>query len=148
MGSVNRVAWMVWLAMRGEATLGDLALFYQAFATGQKLVRELLGHLGNIYYNALFLGDLFGFLDLEPMVLEPDHPIAFPFGTSDSHAVAVRFSDVGFRYPGSERLSLRNFNLEIPAGRIVAIVGGNGAGKSTLVNCLCGTLRNEAGSAS
>ncbi|HJT88167.1 MAG TPA: ATP-binding cassette domain-containing protein, partial [Bryobacteraceae bacterium] len=42
-----------------------------------------------------------------------------------------------FRYPGSERPVLDDFDLEIPAGRMVAVVGANGAGKSTLIKLLC-----------
>src|SRR5262249_42974595 len=42
-----------------------------------------------------------------------------------------------FHYPGSHRTALEHFNLEIPRGKIVAIVGANGAGKSTLIKLLC-----------
>ena len=58
--------WMVWRAGTGTATLGDVALFYQAFSQGQGITRSLMGHLGDIYTNSLFLGDLFEFLELEP----------------------------------------------------------------------------------
>jgi ATP-binding cassette subfamily B protein len=49
----------------------------------------------------------------------------------------IRFERVTFHYPGSQRVALQNFDLSIPAGGIVAIVGANGAGKSTLVKLLC-----------
>jgi len=48
----------------------------------------------------------------------------------------IRFEDVSFAYPGTERLVLRDVNLHLPAGTVVAIVGENGAGKSTLVKLL------------
>jgi ATP-binding cassette subfamily B protein len=44
---------------------------------------------------------------------------------------------VTFTYPGAERAALREFDLELPAGRITAVVGTNGAGKSTLVKLAC-----------
>ncbi|GAB4440019.1 MAG: hypothetical protein Kow0031_21950 [Anaerolineae bacterium] len=46
-------------------------------------------------------------------------------------------SDISFSYPGSNLTALKDFNLAIPAGQIVAIVGENGAGKSTLLKLLC-----------
>jgi ATP-binding cassette subfamily B protein len=49
----------------------------------------------------------------------------------------IRFEDVSFQYPGTERPVLRDVNLELPAGSVVALVGENGAGKSTLVKLLC-----------
>jgi ATP-binding cassette subfamily B protein len=130
------LAWMAWRALQGAATLGDLALFYQAFSQGQRLMRSLLASAGHIYYNVLFLGNLFAFLDLEAQVIDPPRPIAIAAG-AHPHGVAVRFRNVTFHYPGSERIALQGLDLAIPAGQIAAIVGANGAGKSTLIKLLC-----------
>jgi len=43
-------------------------------------------------------------------------------------------------------VALENITLSVRAGERVGLIGPNGSGKSTLVNCICGTLRNEAGS--
>jgi ATP-binding cassette subfamily B protein len=48
----------------------------------------------------------------------------------------VRFENVSFAYPGTERLVLENVSFTIPPGAVVAIVGENGAGKTTLVKLL------------
>ncbi|NTU84832.1 MAG: ABC transporter ATP-binding protein [Chloroflexales bacterium] len=127
------VAWMVWRVLQGLVTLGDLALFFQAFQRGQGLLRALLADAGQIYANSLFLGGLFAFLALKPEVADPPAPTTAPAPLREG----VTFRDVTFRYPGSGHDSLKSFNLTIPAGRIVAIVGANGAGKSTLVKLLC-----------
>lgn len=125
--------WMLWRALHGLNTLGDLALFYQAFSKGQGLMRSLLGSLGKIYTNTLFLGNLFAFLDLKPHIADP--PDALPVPTALKQG--VQFRNVTFSYPGSEKTALENFSLHIPAGKIVAIVGPNGAGKTTLLKLLC-----------
>lgn len=49
----------------------------------------------------------------------------------------IRFRDVRFAYPGTDQTVLENFNLTIPAGSSLAIVGKNGAGKTTLAKLLC-----------
>ena len=97
----------------------------------------LLGNIGHIYYNILFLGNLFEFLDLTSRVLDPPQARPAPASMPESKGLGVRFHDVTFCYPGSERMALQDFSLAIPAGQITAIVGTNGAGKSTLLKLLC-----------
>lgn len=53
----------------------------------------------------------------------------------DDENVAVRFEDVQFGY-NKDKPVLKNFNLTIPAGKKVALVGSTGSGKSTVVNLL------------
>jgi ATP-binding cassette subfamily B protein len=127
------MVWMIWRALRGLITLGDLALFYQAFQQGQLLLRSALQNTGQIYANLLFLGHLFEFLALKPQVIDPARPLQAP--SSLQHG--IRFDRVTFRYPGSDGCALRDFSFFIPAGRIAAVVGPNGAGKSTLIKLLC-----------
>jgi ATP-binding cassette subfamily B protein len=127
------MAWMIWRALRGGISLGQLALFYQAFNQGLGLVRSSLGNIGRIYSTSLFLGNLFEFLRLEPKVTNPPRAASAP----QTLARHIRFEHVTFRYPGSERVALRDFNLVVPAGQVVALVGPNGAGKSTLIKLLC-----------
>ena len=127
------LSWMVWKAVRGIVSLGDLALFYQAFHQGQQLMRSLLQNVGHLYSNSLFLGNLFEFLALQPKVVENHHPRSLPV----TRAPGIRFDHVKFRYQGSSHPTLDDFCLDIPAGQRVAIVGLNGAGKSTLIKLLC-----------
>jgi ATP-binding cassette subfamily B protein len=126
------MVWMVWQALQGNFTLGDLALLYAAFNQGQNLMRSLLQNLGQIYGNMLFLGNLFEFLALEPGIVDSSQA-----QTVQPPEEGLRFVDVTFRYPDSERTALQHFDLDIPAGKMVAIVGVNGAGKTTLLKLLC-----------
>ena len=135
------IAWMVGRLMQGLASLGDLALFYQVFSQGQRLLRTALGSVGEMYSNLLFLENLHEFLALCPRVTEPKHPVS-PLASAPG---TIRLENVSFRYPGSPRLALDGFDLTLPAGRIVAIVGENGAGKSTLLKLLCRFYDPEGG---
>ncbi len=131
-GSLLGLGWMLHRTLVGEAKLGDLLLCLQAFQQSQLLLRSLLEGAGKIYRSLLFVGNLEDFLHVEPAVssghAEADMPLA---GSS------VRLEAVGFTYPGGHHRALEGFNLEVPAGKIVALVGHNGAGKSTLIKLLC-----------
>ena len=50
---------------------------------------------------------------------------------------SIEFKDVSFQYPDGDELVLSHFNLVVPKGTNVAIVGETGAGKSTIVNLVC-----------
>src|SRR5439155_25163956 len=57
----------------------------------------------------------------------------------------IRFRDVTFTYPGGAGPVLDRFDVTIPAGSSLAIVGQNGAGKTTLAKLLCRLYDVEAG---
>ena len=116
------MVWMLRRAMMGVGTLGDLALFYQAFNQGQMLMQSLMSSTGQIYTNTLFLKDLFEFLDQEKLLHDPSNPVPVPAEVED----AIVFEEVTFSYPGTNQPALENFNLRIPAGKVVAVVGENG----------------------
>jgi ATP-binding cassette, subfamily B, bacterial len=127
------MGWMVWQVLQGRATLGELALFYQAFNQGQGLLRALLESAGQIFANTLFLGNLFDFLNLKSQIVDPSKPVPAPYPLRHG----IHFEDLTFSYPGAHRAILQDFNLTVSAGQIVSLVGANGAGKTTLLKLLC-----------
>lgn len=135
---------IAWRVVDGHATLGDLALFYGAFGRGQTLMRSLLSNAGQMISNSLYLNNLFTFLDLKPRILDPIEPQNAPANLR----YGISFQNITFAYPGSQRAALQDFNLDIPAGKVVAIVGANGAGKSTLLKLLCRLYDVNAGNIS
>jgi ATP-binding cassette subfamily B protein len=135
---------MVWMVVRvvgGVARLGDLALFYQALVRGQAALAGMLDSAGQVHEHGLYLRHLFHFLDQEPAVVAPAVPASVPARITSG----IRMKDVAFRYPGTDELVLDGLSLDIPAGRIVAVVGENGAGKTTLVKLLARLYDPEAG---
>jgi ATP-binding cassette subfamily B protein len=132
MGSLFGLGWMLMRTLRGAAGLGDLLLCFQVFQLSQLQLRALLEGAGRIYRSLLFVENLEEFLNLRPALL-PGHAEPAPLATRQS----IRFEQVSFTYPGGTHPALQNFDLEIPAGQVAAIVGPNGAGKSTLIKLLC-----------
>jgi ATP-binding cassette subfamily B protein len=131
--TVGALAWMLWRALHGHASLGDIALFQQAFQRGQGIIGGLLRSAGQVYANSLFLRNLFEFLDLKPGVQDPLRPVPVP----DPVTIGIQCRSLRFRYPGADRDLFAGLDLDIPAGSITAILGGNGAGKTTLIKLLC-----------
>ena len=123
---------MVWRAMQGLATIGDLGLLYRSFQQGQKLMRNLLQNAGKLYTNAMFLEHLFEFLAFEPTIQDPTEPREDPPVPTES----ITFDDVSFRYPETDAFVLEDFSLALPANKVIAVVGENGAGKTTLTKLL------------
>ena len=128
-------------AVISQITIGDVALTFQAAEQSRNRLSQLFGTIGLFYEHSLFAGNFFGFLDLVPDSVEGalsrkkqmgDQPLIVPRPTEEG----IEFRNVSFRYPGSERLVLKNLSFIIRPGERVAIVGENGAGKTTLVKLL------------
>ena len=72
-------------------------------------------------------------------------PSAAPRRADAMPAREIRFRDVTFGYPGGVHKVLDAFDLTIPAGTSLAIVGQNGAGKTTLAKLLCRLYDPQSG---
>lgn len=131
-GSLVGLGWMLHRTLAGAVKLGDLLLCFQAFQQCQVLLRSLLEGAGKIYKSLLFVENLDEFLKVQPVILSGSPGVA---GLPVQHS--IRFENVGFTYPGGFHRALDGFDLEIPKGKVVALVGHNGAGKSTLIKLIC-----------
>jgi len=112
-------------------SLGALVVAFQAQLLGLRQVRSLTDSGGRLLRAGLLVEDLRDFLSRDP---KPALPATATFpGTLRT---GIRLEGVEFRYPGADRPALEGIDLEIPAGRITALVGENGSGKTTLLRLL------------
>jgi ABC-type multidrug transport system fused ATPase/permease subunit len=72
-------------------------------------------------------------------------PVRRAVAAAAGAAPVVRFTDVVFAYPGSDRRVLDGLTVTLRAGETVAVVGANGAGKTTFVKLLAGLYRPDSG---
>jgi ATP-binding cassette subfamily B protein/ATP-binding cassette subfamily C protein len=121
-------------AARAEISLGDLTLYLAVFRQGQSSVQTVLGAVGAMYEDALFMSNLATYLAIPAGGEAPRRrpPASPPRG----HPLEVRFDGVSFRYPGRDDWALREVSLTLRPGEKLGLVGENGAGKSTLVKLL------------
>jgi ATP-binding cassette subfamily B protein len=119
-------------AVRGEISIGTLTFLAASFGRGRDVIQNILLSASNVYEQALYLRDLFVFLEMRPTIESAPNARPVP------HKIASGFvfENVGFRYPGSERWAVRNVDLILRPGERVALVGENGAGKTTITKLL------------
>ncbi len=117
----------------GIFTLGDYSLYTSALNNVSNGVSSLITTTSSIYEGALFIDNMIIFMaekkHIVPILTEPRH-VARHTGHT------VEFRHVSFRYPGTERMVLRDINFRLDAGETCVLVGLNGAGKTTLIKLL------------
>lgn len=116
----------------GHISFGQMAasMFYVFMFLGPL---QELGDLFERYINGVASAQrIFLLLDTQPEIRDAEHPMPLPQVRGD-----VEFRDVVFSYhPDGENPVIRNLNLRVKAGEVLAIVGPTGHGKSTLVQLL------------
>jgi len=125
-------AWIVWRAVGGEISLGDMTLYLSISRQSQGMFEAIFYGLGDLYENGLFMSNLFAFLALQPQMVITATPRVVP----RQFQKGIEFRNVSFRYDGHTTYALRNINLHIRPGEKIALVGRNGAGKTTLIKLL------------
>jgi ATP-binding cassette subfamily B protein len=130
LGAVNVV--IVWyggyLNLRGRASIGDIMAF-------QWYTLQLLNPVWNIVNSFSELQRVLAALERVFEVLswecdKPDRPDAID---APAETREIRFDDVEFEYREG-RPVVRDFNVTVPGGSVVALVGRSGAGKTTITD--------------
>jgi ATP-binding cassette subfamily B protein len=119
-------------AVKGDITIGTLTFLAASFGRGRDVIQNILLSASNVAEQALYLRDLFVFLDMRPTIESPPNARPVPAKIQSGFV----FDDVGFRYPDTERWAIRNVNFALRPGERVALVGENGAGKTTITKLL------------
>ena len=126
---------VLWLGglevVAGRITIGALVAFQIYLAL---LIWPLiaLGWVVNLYQRgAASMGRINKILSTQPDVRAPERPTSLTTARG-----AIEFRNVSFRYPGTDRLVLRDISFVTEPGETVAIVGPTGSGKTTLVSLI------------
>jgi ATP-binding cassette subfamily B protein len=117
--------------VNGQITVGEFVAFYGYVQVLVGPVRMLGIALGMAQRAVASGARVFEVLDRQPHMTVPEGAPELPAG--DGH---VELSGVSFAYEGTEEPVLDGIDLDVPAGRTIAVVGGTGSGKSTLVSLL------------
>ena len=118
---------------RRKFQVGDYSLYTGALNSISNGVASLISTTATIYEGTLFINNLISFMDEQPTVVPL---LNEPKSIKRHMGHTIKFNDVCFCYPGTDKLVLDHINLQIDAGDTVVIVGLNGAGKTTLIKLL------------
>jgi subfamily B ATP-binding cassette protein MsbA len=124
------IFWGGWQGVHGTLTFGHFMGFMTAALLIYQPVKALASLNNSLLEGTVAAGRVFSILDRADAVAEaPDaRPIVSKGGS-------VRFENVSFSY-GPDAQVVKDFTLDIPAGKRIALVGPSGGGKSTVLNLL------------
>lgn len=108
----------------------DLITFVLIIGYISNPVKRITKLIGQIQHSLAAAERIFSLLDEQPSVQEPSDPIILPKLNGE-----IEFKNVCFNY-GQPPDVLKDINLRVEPGQIIALVGPSGAGKSSLVNLL------------
>ncbi len=134
------LGYMTYLALNGKMTIGNFMFYVVAISGFAQWMQELMRDYTELKLAARYVDEYRDFMDLEDAYIPPK-PAALPMGKQ----LAIRFNNVDFAYPGTDKTVFNQLNLTIPAGQKLAVVGVNGAGKTSLIKLLTGLYRPTAG---
>lgn len=114
-----------------EVTMGDFAATFNGATSISTSVFALTSHIAiNVRENGLYVEKFRRFMNAKEKMISGTKTTVF------ENPPVIKFENVSFKYPGTEKYVLRNINLEISPYKKIAFVGYNGAGKTTLTNLL------------
>ena len=133
-GTVLALAY-VFVAAKGIAgsiNPGGVVLVIGAFTSVAGTLGTISSTFVAVDQHTTFLDDFFSFLAIDPLLPVPEKPGIIPPAPIEG----IEFNNIGFTYPGGTEPAVKDLNLKIRKGELLALVGENGAGKSTLIKLL------------
>ena len=122
------------LALKGVISVGDIVLFQSMFSSISNAVSAIVNSMPQIYSGIESVDSISELMNVDDVEINMGKPVL------SSVQGNVTFKDVSYRYPNTEQLVVKDFNLEVKQGECIAIVGPSGSGKSTLINMIIGFL--------
>lgn len=123
--------------MKQEISVGAFAAVINSIGMMYAIIEEIVcRHLGSFAKN---LGSIQNYLNFMASPEEKGEILEIP------RKGKVNLSNISFRYPNSENMTLKDINLVLKQGETLAVVGENGSGKSTLVRLIAGLYHPTEG---
>ncbi|MBQ9756344.1 MAG: ABC transporter ATP-binding protein [Clostridia bacterium] len=127
------------LALNGIIKVGDIVLYQSMFTQISGYVSTLVNCVPQIGSGAEALSSISEIMNAKDVEIV----------TGKSHVKDIEgrvdFKNLSYRYPNSEDMVVKNFNLKVEKGECIAVVGSSGSGKTTLMNLIIGFMMPSDG---
>ncbi len=133
---IGLLALCITLLLKGNITVGGFSVVILLVQQVKERTELLIRSISGIGSSLVHIQAGYEFFELPEETEE---------GEAADQAESVSCDHVCYRYPKSESEVLKNINVELRKGEMVAVVGENGAGKSTLAKLLLGLLEPTEG---
>lgn len=134
-------AYLCYLALNDKVSIGEVLMYISA-------IEVLIGRLSSVIYSVAEISNCNKYVcDYRKFMEIKDQDD----GTREINPedfkgnITIKFDNVSFKYPKSDKYALRNFSCEIKPNEKIAVVGLNGAGKSTFIKLLIRLYRPSEG---
>lgn len=134
------LARVVWRAIRGSLTLGDVGVFGGATVRLRGFIERAIQRASGAFEQALYVNYYREFMAVPA---ESHRPA--PAQPAPAFQGRIEADGVTFTYPGADRPTLTNISFAIEPGETIALVGESGAGKTSLVKLLTGLYIPQEG---
>lgn len=135
---------IVWFGSRlvgsGQMLIGNMVAFLTyagLLMTGIMLLAQVLSFMPR---GQIAAERIMAVLNHKSSINDDEHPESI-----SNDPIQLTFDQVDFRYPGAEKLALKDLSFEMNAGETLAIIGGTGAGKTSLANLMVRLYDIESG---
>lgn len=127
------VGLIIYIALYRAAENGTTSGAFISYVTAMLMLLPPMKHLADV--NSQLQR---GVVAAESVFTLVDTPGEEDIGTADPVEIQgdICFTNVGFKYSGTDKVVLNDINLVIPAGKTFALVGPSGSGKTTIANLL------------
>lgn len=124
------VGFGAWQIMQDNLTVGQIVAFLAYLRLLQNPIRQFGRIINSFQQSAAAFERITEVMEIQPKIVDRQDAVVLATVRGN-----IRFADVSFAYQDGPPV-LEGFNLEIPSGKMIAIVGSSGAGKSTLTYLL------------
>lgn len=114
----------------GKILLGQMNTYTRSISNVKSSLQGFLSQLNSMYQSVLYISQYFEFIDIEKKTTLNKQLLSL-------HEIPyIKIVNLSYKYHNQNRYALRNINLTIKKGELIALVGKNGSGKSTLLKII------------
>lgn len=129
-------AYVIITTFVGDTLLGDMITYTRSISNVRSSVQGVLSQINSIYQNTLNISLYFDLIDMKTVAVKCDNLLPL------SEIQSIDIKNLSYRYKNKNEYALRNINLRVEKGSMIALIGQNGSGKTTFVKILS-TLYND-----